>query len=248
MRAAIINSSSSKYSFAMSGCGWLSPFHFGAVEALKENQYLTNKSIVAGTSGGALAALLACSDLHPRDGLEIIVELSKSSPFRSRINTSLRRTLSMILTENAFQNSNGRLHIVVTKAWPKPEIKPKIISEFDSPEDMIDCIIASCFIPFYTDRLLTTTFRNEQYVDGGFLAFMPPIGNVRISPFLHSPIIRKADISPRLLKNFKFSSPRLLPWVLKPASPDVLRYLYEAGFEAASIWCHQESLKGKSIM
>jgi predicted acylesterase/phospholipase RssA len=43
-------------SFALSGCGWLIPFHLGVLDTMKEAGYLTDKSIIAGTSGGSLAA------------------------------------------------------------------------------------------------------------------------------------------------------------------------------------------------
>lgn len=41
-------------SFAMSGCGWLWPFYLGVIKTMKKKGYLTDSSICAGTSGGAL--------------------------------------------------------------------------------------------------------------------------------------------------------------------------------------------------
>lgn len=48
-------------SFAMSGCGWLTPFYFGVVEKMREAGYITDESLMAGTSGGSLGALIAVS-------------------------------------------------------------------------------------------------------------------------------------------------------------------------------------------
>jgi hypothetical protein len=39
-------------SFAMSGCGWLTPFYFGLIEKMREAGYISDSSIIAGTSGG----------------------------------------------------------------------------------------------------------------------------------------------------------------------------------------------------
>jgi hypothetical protein len=42
-------------SFAFSGCGWLLPCHLGVIQSMKQHGMLTEKSICAGTSGGAIA-------------------------------------------------------------------------------------------------------------------------------------------------------------------------------------------------
>ena len=39
-------------SYAFSGCGWLVPFYFGAIDVFRQNKVLHRGSIVAGTSGG----------------------------------------------------------------------------------------------------------------------------------------------------------------------------------------------------
>lgn len=50
-------------SLSMSGCGWLTPFHIGVVQAFKVHNLFDERTQVAGSSGGSLAGLIACSGL-----------------------------------------------------------------------------------------------------------------------------------------------------------------------------------------
>jgi predicted acylesterase/phospholipase RssA len=50
-------------SLSMSGCGWLTPFHIGVVQAFKDHGLFDERTKVAGSSGGSLAGLIACSGL-----------------------------------------------------------------------------------------------------------------------------------------------------------------------------------------
>ena len=50
-------------SLSMSGCGWLTPFHIGVVQAFKDHGLFYERTKVAGSSGGSLAGLIACSGL-----------------------------------------------------------------------------------------------------------------------------------------------------------------------------------------
>lgn len=103
---------------------------------------------------------------------------------------------------------NGRLHTIVTRVWPNPSLDPVIISKYDSVDHLLDSVAASCFIPLYSARRSTTEIRSmsslynqrSHYVDGGMTAFMPPVGDIRISPLpmrLFPPLLlrRKPHIS-----------------------------------------------------
>ena len=224
-------------SFAFSGCGWLTPFYFGVVHKMQQSGYLTEKSLVAGTSGGSLAALVAVSGVHPRVGLDLMIEMSLDKSFKNNIDLGLKRFLPAVLPDDIAERSNGRLHVCVTKLWPNPTGSPHIISQFQTKQNVVDAVAASCFIPLYSSpRGFFTTMVNkpfDYYIDGGVVGFMPPIGDVRVSPFNILVFRRYPHIR---IKANVFSAPRLLSWVLIPAPPDILEELYNEGYKAAGEW------------
>ena len=223
-------------SFALSGCGWLTPFYFGVIEKMKEAGYLTEKSLVAGTSGGSLGALVAVSGIDPKIGLQLMIDMSLDKEFKNNIDLGLKKFLPLVMPDDIIDRSNGRLHVCVTKLWPNPTGTALVISKFQSKEALVDTVAASCFIPLYSNRSLFTKIIDkplEYFIDGGVFGFMPPIGDVRVSPFNVLLLRRPPHIR---LNPVVFSAPRLLSWVLIPAPPDVLQELYNQGYRAAEEW------------
>jgi len=167
-------------SFAMSGCGWLTPFYFGLIEKMREAGYISDSSIIAGTSGGSLGALVAVAGIHPREGLQLIKDMSLDKTFKNNIDLGLKSVLPSMLPSDITERANGRLHVCVTKLWPSPSAS--IISKFDNVEDIIDIVAASCFIPFYSSpralfTKITSRSPSEYYIDGGVFGFMPSMRN-----------------------------------------------------------------------
>lgn len=195
------------------------PFYVGCMEVMKAHGYLTNKSIVAGTSGGSIAALIACCDvLSSEEILKISVNMGTNRNFMNNIDAGLKSTIRSLLPHDALQRCNGRLHIVTTKLWPAPTLTPTVISTFCDEEMLIDAVAASCFIPLYSARRLYTHihgFGKSQFIDGGVLAFMPPIGDVKISPFKQG-LLRRQVPATIYLDQLVYSRPRLVVYSLKP--------------------------------
>jgi hypothetical protein len=313
-------------SFAMSGCGWLIPFHLGVIQAFKNAGYINEKTVFAGTSGGAIGALVGCMDIPTGEALDELIQLSTDENFKTNIDVGLKGVLKRIVklktagseekiddvsgncstvdsskmesnnirpTETLLQRCNDRLHVTVTKLWPKPTLVPIIVSNFGSEDHLLEVIAASCFIPLYSSpmkmmtniakvaaaKVASTTTNiakayehtmqnkainpsasvdqdssnsvsiednamvaqvqvesnNEYYIDGGVFAFIPPVGEVKISPF-PSKYIRsfvEADIT---LSPDDFSMRQLLTWVLYPGTEENLRELYVKGHNAACTW------------
>lgn len=234
-------------SFALSGCGWLTPFYFGVIEKMTDAGYMTDKSLIAGTSGGSLGALVAVSGISPRVGLDFVIAMSLDDHFRGNIDVGLKTLLPQILPVNIVERSNGRLHVCVTKLWPNPVGSPHIISQFRSQKDLIDTVAASCFIPLYsTPRTIFTKIAHrplEYFIDGGVFGFMPPIGDIRVSPLSVILLRRPANIK---IRSSVFSTPKLLSWVLTPAPPAVLEELYLEGYRAAEEWIAVKQENGAS--
>lgn len=229
-------------SFAMSGCGWLMPFHLGVIKSLKDAGIMNDRSHYAGTSGGSICSLLACSDMPCEEALELIVKMSTDPVVWSNMDAGLRITLDTLIAEDRMELFQGRLHVTTTKVWPEPKAEVTMFSKYESKQHLIDCIAASCFIPLYGARKLTVDMSHTpgvSFIDGGVFAFMPPVGDVTISPFsdahfhIKPPNFRHIDIH---LDKENYPLGKLLYRALKPAPAVELRELYQQGVIAADKW------------
>lgn len=233
-------------SIAMSGCGWLSCFYLGVIEELKAHKYLTRSSLMAGTSGGSLSALIACADVDPKVALEFMIELSMDKTFTRNIDKGLRANLPKLLPGDTLDRVNGRLHVFTTSIYPNPQrmLEPSVISRFRDMNHLIDCVSASSFIPLYSSRDLFTriTGSPELFIDGGLAAWMPTIGDVRVAPFPRQWLMRRP---PHIYipDDGKYSLPRLLHHVFIPPSPETTRDIYNQGKKAVHIWMHSMEQK-----
>lgn len=229
---------------AMSGSGWLLPFYLGAIKALKKHNLITPESKFAGTSGGSLCALIACVDLPVEDALQIVINLSKNKSFKQNISEGMRKNIKDMLIgdeEKILKLCNDRLFVTTTKVWPNPKSSVIITSQYKSIDHIIDTVSASCFIPFYSSsnmrsiKIITEPIENN-YIDGGVFAFMPPIGNIKISAIpkrFISLIPGSVDI---YLKDKDFRYRDLVKWILFPGPEETLKELFEKGFENTERW------------
>ena len=125
---------------------------------MKAHGYLTKKSVCAGTSGGSLGALVACADIEPELALEFVIKLSKSKRFFHDIDAGMKSELLPLLPDDVIEKCNMRLNVVVTQLWPSPSLTtPLVTSTFQSKDDLVDQVAASCFIP---GQMLLNRHRN----------------------------------------------------------------------------------------
>lgn len=241
------------HSFAFSGCGWLSPFHLGVIHAMKQHGWISDKSIFGGTSGGSIAALIACLDVPPSDALELIIEMSlKEGVFRNidqelrlSLNIALKRFMSNVSHDDILHRCNNRLYITTTQV---DNLKPHLITQYSNIHQIIDAVSASCFIPIYSGRRLSTSISgyNSSFVDGGFRAFMPPVGDIRVSPFPVGYMKGVLSRYPHITLPAKdYFIPQLFLWAAVPASPQKLRKIYHDGIAAGEFYIQQKGQKTK---
>lgn len=225
------------------------PFHLGVIKSLKDIGVMNDKSHYAGTSGGSICSLLACSDMPPEEALELIVKMSTDPVIWDNMDLGIRKTLDELITHDKLALCQDRLHIATTKVWPKPQPQVTMFSQYATKQHLIDCIAASCFIPLYGARKMTVDMLHSpghSYIDGGVFAFMPPVGKVTISPFsdAHFPVkppnFRPIDIH---LDKQDYPLAKLLYRALKPAPAEELRKMYEKGVVAGDKWSHNHSSK-----
>eukprot|EP00301_Raphidiophrys_heterophryoidea_P022460 c6609_g1_i1.p2 GENE.c6609_g1_i1~~c6609_g1_i1.p2 ORF type:complete len:149 (+),score=31.42 c6609_g1_i1:520-966(+) len=113
-----------------------------------------------------------------------------------------------------------------------------LIDSFYSKHDVIDCLIASSFIPFFLAPRPMTRFRGDFVIDGGVSDIFPPIpGYVTVTPFRASHLRRHVNISADLSGDkFSFSLAQLLGMAIKPTKREEAVRLFECGQIAAEEW------------
>jgi len=194
----IIKSNLHPLNLSLSGCGFLGVYHIGVICAFKEHapEVLDNK--MAGCSAGSLVAACAmsgcCLGQMCSDALEIAIRarsraLGPLHPTFSIVDI-IRNGLRRILPPNAHEICSGRLYISLTR-WK--DNKNVIINQFHSREELIQVLICSSFVPYWSG-IIPHKFRGEYYWDGGLTNNNPIIdeGTILVSPFAG-----ESDICPR---------------------------------------------------
>lgn len=108
---------------------------------------------------------------------------------------NLRSILDSCLPPDAHVHASRRLGISLTH-WPDGE--NRIITHFDSREEVIQALICTSYIPFYVG-FIPPEFRGERYIDGVFSNNVPysDLSNtITVSPFHGS-----VDICPQINSN-----------------------------------------------
>jgi hypothetical protein len=84
-----------------------------------------------------------------------------------KLETSLRRQLEAMLPEDAVERAERHgLTIAYQEVLPRP--RPHIVSSWESREDLIETILASCNYPFFFSRFPVVKCRGAWAVDGLF--------------------------------------------------------------------------------
>ena len=130
--------------------------------------HLTKDSLVAGSSGGAIAATLAASDGCTSQAMEIIKDLATDKEFNKDKAVGIRNVMLKFLpSTDTYLQCNNRLHVTVTQVSPKFIKRALVISEYKSNEDLAAAVSASCYIPMWSNIGVSTDFRDTKAIDGG---------------------------------------------------------------------------------
>ncbi|XP_038049753.1 patatin-like phospholipase domain-containing protein 2 isoform X2 [Patiria miniata] len=93
----------------------------------------------------------------------------------------MNERMHKVLPDNIHELAAGRLHISLTRVWDKTNV---IVSDFKSKEEVIEAVLCSAFVPFYSG-MIPPTFRGTRYWDGGLSNNCPVLSpdTVTICPF-----------------------------------------------------------------
>lgn len=89
-----------------------------------------------------------------------------------RLSEVVRKSLETTLPSDAHATCSGRTHVGVTRIYPY--MRHKMLSEFESREDLIVSLMASCHLPLYSNGAFVTRLLDGRIVfDGGFTNILP---------------------------------------------------------------------------
>ncbi|CAL1263795.1 unnamed protein product [Larinioides sclopetarius] len=232
---------------SFAGCGFLGIYHVGVASCFREYAPHVLVSKIAGASVGSVAAAALICDVSlgqtTTDILSVAVKarsqtLGPLSP-RFDLNAILRERLENALPENAHILCSGRLFISVTRWSDNQNV---ILSQFNSRQELIQALLCSCFIPYYSG-INKPKFQGEVYVDGGLSDNLPVLDDntVTVSPFAGEHDICPQDESCNILQvNLVNTSIAVSPGniyrifrILFPPKPEVLSKMCQQGFDDA---------------
>lgn len=241
---------------SFAGCGFLGIYHVGVACCFRKYapHLLLNK--ISGASAGAIAACCLICDLPigemTSDVLQVAIEarsrsLGAFSPSFS-IHRLLLEGLEKFLPDDAHIRVSGKLHISLTRVHDGKNV---VVSQFDSREELIQALLASAFIPFFSG-LIPPKFKGVRYMDGGYSDNLPTLdeNTITVSPFCGETDICPRDDSSQLFHiNIANTSIELskhniyrMVRILFPPKPEVLSNMCKQGFDDALRFLHRNNL------
>nr|CAI5829963.1 unnamed protein product [Callosobruchus analis] len=241
---------------SFAGCGFLGIYHVGVACCFRKYapHLLLNK--ISGASAGAIAACSLICDLPVGDMTSDVLRVCAEARKRSlgafspsfNINRLLLENLEKFLPDDAHIRCSGKLHVSLTRVHDGKNV---VISSFDSREELIQCLLASAFIPFFSG-LIPPKFRGVRYMDGGYSDNLPTLdeNTITVSPFCGESDICPRDDSSQLFHiNIANTSIELskhnfyrIVRILFPPKPEVLSNMCKQGFDDALRFLHRNNL------
>ncbi len=133
----------------------------------------------AGASCGAWCAAFIAMGMSTRTWVETFLLTQKvcSENPKKTIHTAYRDTVipwlyrSKGIPDDAYKRCSGRCFISITRLTPLPV--NEIVSEFKDNNDLLNCLMGSSAIPYFTESSLTGFFRGRRVLDGGITNNLP---------------------------------------------------------------------------
>ncbi|KAG6464243.1 hypothetical protein O3G_MSEX014377 [Manduca sexta] len=241
---------------SFAGCGFLGIYHVGVAVCFKKYAPHLLLGKISGASFGALSACCLLCDLPigeiTTDVLRVVREARAGSlgPFSPSFNIQnvLLEGMQKYLPLDAHKIVSGKLHISLTRVYDGKNV---MVSEFPTREDLLQALLASCFVPVFSG-LLPPRFHGIRYMDGGFSDNLPVLdeNTITVSPFCGESDICPRDLSSQLFHvNLANTSIELskqnmnrFARILFPPKPEVLSNMCKQGFDDALRFLHRNNL------
>ncbi|CAH1106272.1 unnamed protein product [Psylliodes chrysocephalus] len=241
---------------SFAGCGFLGIYHVGVACCFRKYAPHLLLDKISGASAGAIAACCLICDLPIGDMTSDVLRVCTEARSRSlgafspsfNINKLLLENLEKFLPEDAHIMCTGKLHVSLTRVHDGKNV---VVSEFDSREDLIQVLLSSAFIPFFSG-LIPPKFKGVRYMDGGYSDNLPTLdeNTITVSPFCGESDICPRDDSSQLFHiNIANTSIELskhnmyrIVRILFPPRPEVLSNMCKQGFDDALRFLHRNNL------
>eukprot|EP00879_Flechtneria_rotunda_P000290 GHRR01000380.1.p1 GENE.GHRR01000380.1~~GHRR01000380.1.p1 ORF type:complete len:616 (+),score=201.49 GHRR01000380.1:254-2101(+) len=245
--------------FGFSAGGLLFPYYVGLVSSLVQQGVLERPAQLAGSSAGSLIAASFNAGLDMATVEQSMIEFGEDclkNGTRYRLGPLLKDFLQQYLPPDAHEQCSGNTHVAVTRLLPY--WRTKIISKFESRDDLIQALLTSCHIPWYVDGRWMTKFRGHYCVDGGVMAFIPTVPGadytVKVMCFPSShleklkattrgskrlrPIYKflETDITMDSFEPWPYNLQQILKWALVASAQETSSLLIEKGKRDAALW------------
>ncbi|KAF5830417.1 acyl transferase/acyl hydrolase/lysophospholipase [Dunaliella salina] len=258
--------------------GFLYGYHLGVLWELTRLKVMpppghSDALKLAGSSAGSLAIVTyACGldvDVATHAMLRFADDCRKHGTLR-RVSSLLRSFLHELLPEDAHKRCEGLVHVGLTRVFPV--WTPETVSKWNSKDDLVECLVASCHVPVYANGDFMTSFRGRWYMDGGWTGFIPkPPGvhhTVKVCCFPFNSMIERVahptleDTAPRVASildihispdaapadwDFVPSLPQFVAWAFVPAEDEILKKLISKGRRDAHAWAVSMGLVPSSV-
>ena len=241
--------------------GLLFPYYVGVVDALVESRMLDDTTRLAGASAGSLIAAAVAAKVPTNvllDALKVFSDDVRKHGARGRLKEALDKTLLAVLPGNAYELANKRGLFVAVSRFTGTRVVGDLHSQWESNDDLCQCLLASCHIPLYFDGVkVGTRYRGEWVCDGGVTNFLPvPPGVQHVVRVCCFPAYSAAaalgapgliDIAPDspdasgAAVDAPYSAARMLQWALTPADDATMDALRQRGAVDTLRWVERHS-------
>ena len=143
--------------------GGFPAFWYGLGYGIEFLQHEKPKFLGGYSAGALVAALLTCSNID----IDAITRLYEQMPLGTRFGGMahfVTTVMESALPPDAHVFANGYLGIIMCD--PNKSSKCKMISKWNSRDELIRCLVASCYIPCFTEctRLTEETYQCRDAV------------------------------------------------------------------------------------
>nr|XP_050863969.1 patatin-like phospholipase domain-containing protein 2 isoform X2 [Vespula vulgaris] len=241
---------------SFAGCGFLGIYHVGVAVCFKKYAPHLLLDKISGASAGAIAACCLLCDLPLGEITSNVLRVAREAREHTlgafspsfNVHDILLESLQKFLPEDAHIRVNGKLHISLTRVYDGKNV---IVSHYNSRQDLLQALLASSFIPFFSG-ILPPRFHGIRYIDGGFSDNLPTLdeNTITVSPFCGESDICPRDISSQLFHvnvantSIELSKQNIYRFarILFPPNPKILSNMCKQGFDDALRFLHRNNL------
>ena len=145
--------------------GKLFPYYLGMGQNLK-NKYELDDVVFSCSSLGIFVAIIMLSDIESTDVLQDLIMYSKSLKLNWK--TIMYRMCDKYITEDVYKKVKKQLLCKGTKLNNFLLPESVFVSNWESRQDFIDCIVALSFMPFMFSNDAYIDYKDDRLLDGTF--------------------------------------------------------------------------------